>query len=1577
MAPSNYTSSSRRAAPALQNPTQYQRRRASQDYPDPSVSEASPYQSPLTPEFAAQWDTANPVPSNQYSNLDREKVGSSSHRRRYSQGGQQPGSERISEFGVGSINGEARHFSGSSTETPQRLSRSYSARVKSIPRDTGTVERSSQPVDSDVGQSHHRSASNSAAIVGRPQAQHPNTTSSFPSSHSGQDLLPQRSATTSSRRYSATASSPNQSRNHNDSVSSDGSAQQRRDWAPDKSPLQNLEKTLNEISKEEKRARVEEAEIAARGARGSRGGRGSSSRAMAPTTEPQQLQHHPTAERTIVPNSSLERGISQRQRDRESRSPTTTVPIHPATERPPVTDNRRIERHDQQPHPETIERRGSTRKSQSYRAEATHNTERTLPGPTRGASFRERAGQSGATNPIGATADASANKNVNQSLLRDLQRNQAPNMHNKTSSRVGDPQKALYGDRTGRPMTGDSAGSHEGPPDLVPREQVRTAHKNAPKYHIPPQTEAGREASDRVLGGADSPDAAPKKHHHLTDYLHHGRHRRSKSADGTYHTSMDLDEWKQGGTARLTAADFSISDGGVDHGNTWWEGGGSGKKRRSSGVRGGDARAAFETLDGGYEGDVGTRSYSISRFDDSASNDLPEMRRRIDSVAVPRARQYVGYEGTSSSQSRVRRRNRLWFRLSGSSLGEIPPPSSWTTAISSPYSYSCPQLSEHDIFHPSHICPPDTDRELMRAMRDVRVRTVAESSTFRPPLYLKCGPLLRYTGLRQESGTQSARSRKPTTGREMWRGSVLIVTTDAVSSYEVVPILRLFYQPMDLLPPPPSQLDGEDGVQLAPEHVDPIAGLPKLSRTGETLYVRPVERLQEETDLSRIEDDSGLFESSRTDVANSGLSDAGMRPKGKSDSNTRLRGRDGEKIGNFADVKAVRLHTERGVTFWRFNLEIELTERQTRVAYRINRGPPVGFWVPARGQTMNVMFHSCNGFSQSVDPHIFSGPDPLWRDVLNEHQHRPFHAMLGGGDQIYNDAVMKQTTIFKEWLSIKLPHHKQTAPFTPEMQDELETFYLERYSMWFSQGLFGMANSQIPMVNIWDDHDIIDGFGSYPHHFMSTPVFAGLGAVAFKYYMLFQHQSVLAETEADEPSWLLGAAPGPYIVERSRSVFLHLGRKVAFLGLDARTERMRDEILSQNTYDIVFDRLHREIIKGETKHLIVLLGVPMAYPRLVWLENILTSRLMDPVKALGRRGLLGGFINAFDGGVEILDDLDDHWTAKNHKQERNWFVQELQELAAAKSVRITVLGGDVHLAAVGQFYSNPKLKIRKDHDHRYMPNIISSAIVNTPPPEIMGDVLNKRNKVHHLDKETDEDMIPMFNHDVDGKPRNNKRLLPRRNWCSIREYQPGTTPPPTPPSPESEISQQVPGRLTRTLSLSRPGNLFRRDSRHGPPVHNGDGYMSNSANAVPPSHSNGYFPDHANDSQPTNGSGSIPQRPSPFHRRPTGLEKHGGSFSNDREDDHIDLQHGLDIAINCEVNQKDPAGITMPYRLLVPALWYSGDGDVNMAHLKSHKGTWMPWRSKGGKKSNAVSATPSRELVVDEWGRDGNGRKVS
>jgi len=429
----------------------------------------------------------------------------------------------------------------------------------------------------------------------------------------------------------------------------------------------------------------------------------------------------------------------------------------------------------------------------------------------------------------------------------------------------------------------------------------------------------------------------------------------------------------------------------------------------------------------------------------------------------------------------------------------------------------------------------------------------------------------------------------------------MIVTTDADSSYDIAPTLRLFVQPLELLPPPPREISGDE--PLAPEYVDPIAGHPKLGRKGETLYVRPVDHLEECRDLSLDETDDGLYEKARSPPdfpLPQGVTDA----PGSFAARRKRAEIDGEKAGKYKDVRGFRLHTERGYTFWRFNIEVELREKQQRIAYRINRGPATGFWVPGKGQSMNIMFYSCNGFSMSVNTDEFCGPDPMWRDVLNTHQSQPFHVMIGGGDQIYNDRCMQETKHFKEWLMLKNPLHKHNAPFTAEMQDELETFYLERYAMWFSQGLYGMANSQIPMVNMFDDHDIIDGFGSYPSHFMKSPVFSGIGNVAFKYYMLFQHQSVVEETEKTEPSWTLGLKPGPFINEVSRSLFMFLGSKVALLAVDARTERTRDEVIREDTWKKIMDRCYGELEKGKVEHLLVLLGVPIAYPRLVWLENM-------------------------------------------------------------------------------------------------------------------------------------------------------------------------------------------------------------------------------------------------------------------------------------------------------------------------------------------------------------------------------------
>ncbi|QKD47722.2 uncharacterized protein FOBCDRAFT_267565 [Fusarium oxysporum Fo47] len=112
-------------------------------------------------------------------------------------------------------------------------------------------------------------------------------------------------------------------------------------------------------------------------------------------------------------------------------------------------------------------------------------------------------------------------------------------------------------------------------------------------------------------------------------------------------------------------------------------------------------------------------------------------------------------------------------------------------------------------------------------------------------------------------------------------------------------------------------------------------------------------------------------------------------------------------------------------------------------------------------------------------------------------------------------------------------------------------------------------------------------------------------------------------------------------------------------------DRTRHQINYPETYKKVFQRLRSELeaasAAGESiKHLILLLGIPIAYPRLTWLENIFRSPVMGPIKILNKRfGLGGSLFNQFDGSIDLLDDLDDHYTARTHKKERRELMPEL------------------------------------------------------------------------------------------------------------------------------------------------------------------------------------------------------------------------------------------------------------------------------------------------------------------------------
>lgn len=91
-------------------------------------------------------------------------------------------------------------------------------------------------------------------------------------------------------------------------------------------------------------------------------------------------------------------------------------------------------------------------------------------------------------------------------------------------------------------------------------------------------------------------------------------------------------------------------------------------------------------------------------------------------------------------------------------------------------------------------------------------------------------------------------------------------------------------------------------------------------------------------------------------------------------------------------------------------------------------------------------------------------------------------------------------------------------------------------------------------------------------------------------------------------------------------------------------------------------------------------------------------------------------------------------------------------------------------------------------------------------------------------------------------------------------------------------------------------------------------------------------------------------RPSNFHRRPTNLSEKARKEALEAEDGaggYVNLEGGLDITLHMEVSPMDPAGITRPYKLLVPALWYEGGYDPRPTRVA--KG-WKKWLGIGKKK---------------------------
>lgn len=501
-----------------------------------------------------------------------------------------------------------------------------------------------------------------------------------------------------------------------------------------------------------------------------------------------------------------------------------------------------------------------------------------------------------------------------------------------------------------------------------------------------------------------------------------------------------------------------------------------------------------------------------------------------------------------------------------------------------------------------------------------------------------------------------------------------------------------------------------------------------------------------------------------------------------------------------------------GERYLRYDISCKVLKNERTVSYGIPGGLTWNMTVPGKDYSPRMAYVSCNGFSDpAVMRKIIRTSDAVWEDLLYSHDRKlrrdpgageaklldkeqlwhekrihdkglqRFHLMLMGGDQIYFDSIWEDITALRQWVA--LPRKAQLDfKVTKALEREIEAYYLGLYKQrwlpidrkpWSSATAAldaGAAMASIPTIMMWDDHDIFDGWGSYSCEMQNCQLFQTLFRHARRAFWVFQMQHALEDLPEFEDTTPAGFSrqdpmfmpiPWKKVLAKDTLALPLLDSQPGFssaysigavtiVAADLRTERSRTQVMGSDTWRQIkgwMGNLESGPIgpqpSNRCQHLLFMSSVPVVHPKLPLAELFLDKIGQDHV---------------IDSNA---DDLKDHWSHDDHEGERKRLLEVLSTLARDKKVRVSLLSGDVHVAAWGTAY---RKDLPASETWSQMHQFTSSAVVH---PSLMGVTerlflawLNSNaKKPHSIDVQYVAEMMTFPGHDT--------YVMAARNWLAL------------------------------------------------------------------------------------------------------------------------------------------------------------------------------------------------------------------
>lgn len=378
------------------------------------------------------------------------------------------------------------------------------------------------------------------------------------------------------------------------------------------------------------------------------------------------------------------------------------------------------------------------------------------------------------------------------------------------------------------------------------------------------------------------------------------------------------------------------------------------------------------------------------------------------------------------------------------------------------------------------------------------------------------------------------------------------------------------------------------------------------------------------------------------------------------------------------------------------------------------------FYVPSEKEKPKFAYASCNGFSDLTLMNTTDEPFRLWKTMASEHKREPFSLLFMGGDQVYADAIWTKISLLKSWNELDRKE-KVKRRATKNMVKQIDRFYSELYvDRWNREPMASMLAS-IPSIMMWDDHDIFDGWGSYPEDIQTCDVYQAIFHSARKHFELLQVRGKQNRS----------------LMQLNTQPIVHYGATLTFrdydiLVLDNRSERSLSKVMGSEQWQSVSSYL----AQNTSPNLLILSAVPVVYRDFSFAE---------------------GAVDATPWEEELTDDLKDHWRAKEHEGERSRLIMHLLESGNRRQGRSVILSGDVHVGALGV------IRDRRSENNRPVHQVVSSGIVHPAPSYMqwLGICAITNDRTEHLDENNQiiTDMLRPFGSDKYIRSRNFATLL--------------------------------------------------------------------------------------------------------------------------------------------------------------------------------------------------------------------------